>query len=153
MQDAASELRRTPLLGNSSPLPPPDRRPVARGGRNHDSDSRRQISAAGCRAASRGRRSRHVGRPGHADERWRALVPRIDELRSRTLELYRQGADHARTRGILLADTKFEFGTDFEGNLILIDASERNGPVVGVAMAEVLVVVPVPDCERRMVVK
>jgi phosphoribosylaminoimidazole-succinocarboxamide synthase len=33
-------------------------------------------------------------------------------LRDRTLAVYTKGADYARTRGILLADTKFEFGTD-----------------------------------------
>ncbi|HKQ60079.1 MAG TPA: phosphoribosylaminoimidazolesuccinocarboxamide synthase [Candidatus Polarisedimenticolaceae bacterium] len=33
-------------------------------------------------------------------------------LRDKTLELYRAGADYARGRGILIADTKFEFGLD-----------------------------------------
>ncbi|MGE3166383.1 MAG: phosphoribosylaminoimidazolesuccinocarboxamide synthase [Planctomycetota bacterium] len=35
---------------------------------------------------------------------------RIDELERRSLEIYRFGRDYARERGILLADTKFEFG-------------------------------------------
>jgi phosphoribosylaminoimidazole-succinocarboxamide synthase len=33
-----------------------------------------------------------------------------DTLRQRSLELYREAAEYARTRGILVADTKFEFG-------------------------------------------
>lgn len=43
-----------------------------------------------------------------------------DKARSLTLELYRQAAEHARTRGIILADTKFEFGLAND-ELILID--------------------------------
>src|SRR5512147_1323901 len=34
-----------------------------------------------------------------------------DDLRERTLRLYTLAADYARTRGIIIADTKFEFGT------------------------------------------
>jgi len=33
-----------------------------------------------------------------------------NDLRERTLSLYEQAADYARTRGIIIADTKFEFG-------------------------------------------
>ena len=43
------------------------------------------------------------------------------ELRDRTLSLYAQAADYARTRGIIIADTKFEFGELPDGKLILID--------------------------------
>jgi phosphoribosylaminoimidazole-succinocarboxamide synthase len=43
------------------------------------------------------------------------------ELRERTLALYCQAADFARTRGILIADTKFEWGKLPDGSLILID--------------------------------
>ncbi|MCX7688987.1 MAG: phosphoribosylaminoimidazolesuccinocarboxamide synthase [Fimbriimonadales bacterium] len=42
-------------------------------------------------------------------------------LRNFTLRLYREAHAYARTRGILLADTKFEFGRDTEGRIILID--------------------------------
>ena len=42
-------------------------------------------------------------------------------IRRIALELYRFAAEHARQRGILIADTKFEFGTDKLGNLVLID--------------------------------
>jgi phosphoribosylaminoimidazole-succinocarboxamide synthase len=44
-----------------------------------------------------------------------------DEIRSRSLAIYARGRDHAETRGILIADTKFEFGRDSEGRLVLID--------------------------------
>lgn len=43
------------------------------------------------------------------------------ELRRITLELYREAADYAATRGILIADTKFEFGLDADGRLHLMD--------------------------------
>ena len=42
------------------------------------------------------------------------------ELRKRTLEIYRRGAAHAESKGVILADTKFEFGTA-DGKLLLID--------------------------------
>ena len=35
--------------------------------------------------------------------------------------LYRLGAEHARQRGVLIADTKFEFGLDTGGRLVLAD--------------------------------
>jgi phosphoribosylaminoimidazole-succinocarboxamide synthase len=35
--------------------------------------------------------------------------------------VYRAGRDHAAARGIIIADTKFEFGTDRDGTLLLID--------------------------------
>ncbi len=41
-------------------------------------------------------------------------------LERASIEIYQRAADYARERGILLADTKFEFGT-VEGRLILID--------------------------------
>lgn len=42
-------------------------------------------------------------------------------LKSTSLELYRTAAEYARERGIIIADTKFEFGTDKDGNILLID--------------------------------
>jgi phosphoribosylaminoimidazole-succinocarboxamide synthase len=45
----------------------------------------------------------------------------IAELRRLTLTLYDEGARHARGCGILLADTKFEFGRTPGGELLLID--------------------------------
>src|SRR3954466_3877813 len=42
-------------------------------------------------------------------------------LRDRTLSLYSQAADYAAQRGVIIADTKFEFGRLPDGRLILID--------------------------------
>ena len=43
------------------------------------------------------------------------------KVREVSIRLYREAADYARERGIIIADTKFEFGTDEKGNLVLID--------------------------------
>jgi len=43
-----------------------------------------------------------------------------EELRRRSLDIYKRGAAYAQSRGILIADTKFEFG-QIDGELILID--------------------------------
>lgn len=42
-------------------------------------------------------------------------------LRDVSLRLYREASEYARTRGIIIADTKFEFGRDREGEITLID--------------------------------
>jgi phosphoribosylaminoimidazole-succinocarboxamide synthase len=44
-----------------------------------------------------------------------------EELRTRTLDVYRRGAERAASRGIILADTKLEWGRLPSGELILID--------------------------------
>ena len=46
---------------------------------------------------------------------------RAAEVRDRTLHTYTQGAEHALTKGIIVADTKFEFGVDAHGELKLAD--------------------------------
>lgn len=46
---------------------------------------------------------------------------RAYEVRNKAIELYRQAADYAKTRGIIMADTKFEFGLDENGVLTLMD--------------------------------
>jgi phosphoribosylaminoimidazole-succinocarboxamide synthase len=43
------------------------------------------------------------------------------KVRDASLALYAAAAAHARARGIIIADTKFEFGTDADGGLWLID--------------------------------
>jgi phosphoribosylaminoimidazole-succinocarboxamide synthase len=43
------------------------------------------------------------------------------QVRDKALELYSEAARYARSRGIIIADTKFEFGTDASGQLFLID--------------------------------
>jgi phosphoribosylaminoimidazole-succinocarboxamide synthase len=46
---------------------------------------------------------------------------RFDEVERVSLELYRFACAHAAARGIILADTKFEFGIDGDGRLVLAD--------------------------------
>jgi phosphoribosylaminoimidazole-succinocarboxamide synthase len=46
---------------------------------------------------------------------------RFDEVERVSLELYRFASEHAAERGILIADTKFELGTDSEDRLVLAD--------------------------------
>ncbi len=58
------------------------------------------------------------------------------QIRDCTLALYKKCADYARERGIIIADTKFEFGLDEEGNVVLADEmltpdSSRFWPVEG----------------------
>ena len=43
------------------------------------------------------------------------------QVRDSAIRLYKEAADYARTRGIIIADTKFEFGLDAAGKLYLID--------------------------------
>ena len=47
--------------------------------------------------------------------------PVANRVRELSLALYQRGAQLAAERGILLADTKFEFGLDADGELLLID--------------------------------
>jgi phosphoribosylaminoimidazole-succinocarboxamide synthase len=47
--------------------------------------------------------------------------PLYDAVKAKSLELYRFGHDRAKAAGMILADTKFEFGTDADGGLWLID--------------------------------
>src|SRR5579872_1347867 len=46
---------------------------------------------------------------------------RFDEVQRVALELYRFASAHAEARGIILADTKYEFGVDEHGTLVLAD--------------------------------
>ncbi|WP_156754529.1 phosphoribosylaminoimidazolesuccinocarboxamide synthase [Actinokineospora pegani] len=62
---------------------------------------------------------------------------RAAEVRELTLALYRRAAEHAETRGIILADTKFEFGV-LDGQVVLGDEvltpdSSRYWPLEGYA--------------------
>jgi phosphoribosylaminoimidazole-succinocarboxamide synthase len=45
----------------------------------------------------------------------------LEELRRLSVEVYELGAAHARERGIILADTKFEFGRRADGTIVLGD--------------------------------
>ncbi len=52
--------------------------------------------------------------PGHGREY-------AEKLKKYTLAIYKKCADYALTRGIIIADTKFEFGLDEKGNIVLGD--------------------------------
>ena len=67
--------------------------------------------------AERGEHDENVSVAAMADRIGRELT---DELRSRALALYTAGAAHAAARGIILADTKFEFGL-LDGEVVLAD--------------------------------
>jgi phosphoribosylaminoimidazole-succinocarboxamide synthase len=45
----------------------------------------------------------------------------LEELRRLSIAVYLRGAEHARQRGIILADTKFEFGRRADGTIVLGD--------------------------------
>ena len=58
------------------------------------------------------------------------------KIRDLTIALYKKCADYALTRGIIIADTKFEFGVDEKGEVVLADEmltpdSSRFWPVEG----------------------
>ena len=44
-----------------------------------------------------------------------------EQVRDVSIKLYQEAAAYALERGIIIADTKFEFGTDNNGELVLID--------------------------------
>ncbi len=44
-----------------------------------------------------------------------------EQIRDISLKIYKDAAEYALARGIIIADTKFEFGTDAAGELVLID--------------------------------
>ena len=58
-----------------------------------------------------------------SEEQMAAIVGNdvTEYLRDVSLRLYQQAAEYARSRGIIIADTKFEFGRDADGQIILID--------------------------------
>jgi phosphoribosylaminoimidazole-succinocarboxamide synthase len=102
-----------PGLGNASPLPKPIFTPAtkaAAGDHDENISFDRMISIVG---------------PGLAED-----------IRARSIALYRAAADHAAARGVIIADTKFEFGLDEGGALVLMDEvltpdSSRFWPVEG----------------------
>jgi len=57
----------------------------------------------------------------YADVEQRLGPALAQQLRDTTLRIYREAAEYALARGIIIADTKFEFGLDEHGQLHLID--------------------------------
>src|SRR5206468_9415265 len=47
--------------------------------------------------------------------------PMAERVRDVSIRLYKEAADYAATKGIIIADTKFEFGLDAKNQLVLID--------------------------------
>jgi phosphoribosylaminoimidazole-succinocarboxamide synthase len=67
---------------------------------------------------------------------------RAEQLRATTLAVYVRAAERALARGVILADTKFEFGVDGGGNLVLADEvltpdSSRYWPAEGYLQGQV----------------
>jgi len=83
--------------------------------------------------APAGEHDENIGFDAVAERIGKALAAK---LRDTALRLYQFAAGHALERGIIIADTKFEFGTDARGQLVLIDEvltpdSSRFWPVAG----------------------
>ena len=47
--------------------------------------------------------------------------PMAEKVRDISIRLYQEASEYAAKKGIIIADTKFEFGLDSQGNLVLID--------------------------------
>ena len=94
---AISGVRLPPGLGEGSRLPEPVFTPTTKAAAGHDEP----MTAAEVAAV--------VGAPVAA------------ELERVTLEVYRRGAELAAARGVVIADTKLEFGTAPDGTLLLAD--------------------------------
>jgi phosphoribosylaminoimidazole-succinocarboxamide synthase len=76
---------------------------------------------------------------------------RYEEVEQTSLALYRFASEHAAARGILIADTKFEFGLDADGHLVLADEaftpdSSRFWPADGYAPGR-----PQPSFDKQFV--
>lgn len=59
----------------------------------------------------------------HPDDAWKELgdVETARQVKELSLNIYRIAAAYAEERGIIIADTKFEFAKDDEGNIYLVD--------------------------------
>ena len=120
-RDAADRVRR-PRLPRRLRLEGLPRRPA----RSAATSSRRAARVGrSCRSRSsrlRRRRRPATTRTSRATQAAELVgAERLDEVERVSLALYRFAAEHAATRGIILADTKFEFGLDDEGRLVLGD--------------------------------
>ena len=84
-------------LGPGSPLPEPIFTPATKAASGHDENVSFDVMAAAVGSSLAG------------------------QLRDKSLEVFRRGAEHARGRGIVVADTKFEWGRTADGSLLLVD--------------------------------
>jgi phosphoribosylaminoimidazole-succinocarboxamide synthase len=105
-------------LGPCSPLPEPIFTPATKAETGHDENVSFEVMAE------------RIGSPLAAT------------LRERSLEVFRRGADYAASRGIVVADTKFEWGRLPDGSLLLVDEvltpdSSRFWPATGLVPGRV----------------
>jgi phosphoribosylaminoimidazole-succinocarboxamide synthase len=103
-------------LKNASKLPEPIFTPAAKASSGHDEN------------VSFEKVVEMIG-PGHAAQ-----------IRELSIRIYREAADFALTKGLIIADTKFEFGLDEQGRVVLMDEvltpdSSRYWPVEGYEQA------------------
>ena len=105
-------------LTAGSPLPEPIFTPATKAASGHDENVSFDVMAAGIGAEL------------------------AATLRGRSLDVYARGAEHAATRGIVLADTKFEWGRTADGAILLVDEvltpdSSRFWPAAAIAPGRV----------------
>ncbi|RSL85462.1 hypothetical protein CEP51_003306 [Fusarium floridanum] len=74
----------------------------------------------------------------HPDDAWKEVGDRetADRVKELSLKIYEEASKYAEEHGIILADTKFEFAKDAEGNIYLVDEvltpdSSRFWPAAG----------------------
>ncbi|KAJ3550359.1 hypothetical protein NM208_g6 [Fusarium decemcellulare] len=74
----------------------------------------------------------------HPDDAWKEVGDRetADRVKELSLKIYEEASKYAEERGIILADTKFEFAKDEQGNIYLVDEvltpdSSRFWPAAG----------------------
>lgn len=71
--------------------------------------------------AAKAEMGHHDENISYAEVERRIGVELAKKIKDTSIQLYTEAADYARRRGIIIADTKFEFGLDAEGQLVLMD--------------------------------
>jgi phosphoribosylaminoimidazole-succinocarboxamide synthase len=71
--------------------------------------------------AAKAEMGHHDENISYAEVERRIGVELAKKMKDTSIRLYTEAADYARRRGIIIADTKFEFGLDAEGQVVLMD--------------------------------
>ncbi len=71
--------------------------------------------------AAKAEMGHHDENISYAEVERRIGVELAKKMKDTSIRLYTEAADYARRRGIIIADTKFEFGVDAEGQVVLMD--------------------------------
>jgi len=71
--------------------------------------------------AAKAEMGQHDENISYAEVERRIGVELAKKIKDTSIRLYTEAADYARQRGIIIADTKFEFGLDESGQLVLMD--------------------------------